>query len=59
LSIVFNLVPNAPPNPFFAWQADVKAGKPAYVDPSILINKVAGTTKSVTGYSGTDSMPGC
>lgn len=29
------------------------------IDPTLLISPVAGTINSVTGYSGTDSMPGC
>jgi carbonic anhydrase len=58
-SIIFELVPDAPDNPFFAWIDDINAPQNAYIDPSLLISRVAGTTTSVTGYSGTDSMPSC
>jgi len=53
------LNPTAPANPFFSWQANAQAGQPITVDVSTILSKVAGTVNSVTGYSGTDSMPGC
>lgn len=35
------------------------AGNPFSIDLSIYLNKIAGTTLSVAGYMGSDSMPGC
>ena len=59
ISILFKLDATAASNPFFAWQADAKAGNPITVDPSLVLSKIAGTINSVSGYSGTDTMPGC
>lgn len=51
--------PTAPANPFFSWLTNATQGLDITVDLSTILSKVAGTVNSVTGYSGTDSMPGC
>ena len=48
-----------PPNPFFSWQSDANSGAAVTLDPSLLISRVAGTTNSIFGYTGTDDMPPC
>lgn len=58
ISIMFK-IDDTKPNDFFAWQADATGGKALTIDLSPLLDKISGTTKSVSGYMGTDSMPGC
>jgi hypothetical protein len=59
ISILFQLDDVSPPNPFFNWQASVTAGQPVTVDINSILNKVGGMTNTVSGYSGTDTMPDC
>jgi hypothetical protein len=59
VSILFKIDDTVDANPFFSWQADADGTKPITLDLSPLLDKVAGATKSVSGYMGSDSMPGC
>lgn len=58
-SVLFDLVPAGPANPFFEWQAAATAGTEVVVDLNLVLSRVAGTVNSVIGYSGTNSMPPC
>lgn len=46
-------------NSFFDWQSDATANNDVSIDLTTLLSQVAGTTKSVSGYMGADSMPPC
>jgi hypothetical protein len=59
VSILFKLDTAAPDQAFFSWQADATAGKTVTLDISSYLSKISGTTSSVSGYMGTDTMPGC
>ena len=59
VSILFELNPTGPANPFFEWQAAANAGGDVIVDLNLVLSRVAGTVNSVIGYSGTNSMPPC
>jgi len=58
ISILFEL-DDASNNPWFDWQANATAGLPVTVDLNSILSKVGGTTNSVSGYSGSDTMPDC
>jgi carbonic anhydrase len=59
VSVLFNLDTTADANPFFDWQAATVSGDPVMVNLDLVLTKITGTINSVTGYAGTDSMPGC
>jgi hypothetical protein len=58
ISVLFK-VDDTKPNSFFDWQAAATAGGDVNIDISLLLSRVAGSTTTVTGYIGTDSMPPC
>lgn len=58
VSILFKLDATSAAHPFFAWQATSASGDTT-IDLTTYLTKVSGTTQSVSGYMGTDSMPGC
>jgi len=59
VSILFQLDASSAPHEFFNWQPDAIAGNPITIDLSLYLNKVSGSTTSIAGYMGSDTMPGC
>lgn len=46
-------------NSFFDWQASADAQTDVAIDLGLLFTRIAGTSTSVTGYTGTESTPSC
>lgn len=59
LSILFELDATSSAHAFFDWQAQANADETVNIDLTLLVSQVAGTINNVSGYTGTDSMPGC
>ena len=58
ISVFFKL-DDTSTNPFFDWQAEASKGGTVTIDPSLFLTQISGTTATVSGYMGTDSMPPC